>query len=290
MGAGLALAGGGLISGIGSIIGGGKQASAAKTAAKYQYNAAIKGQQTELAMYKKGISEIQPFVTGGTNALTALQQLTGTGPGATAQSVLTAPLTAPINTTFPMFTPTVAGVKATPGYQVQQFIGQNQLKNYGAGQGQPLGGGTGYALAQMETGLNLGTWQNQQNAYIQNVQQQQANTALALQQRGQIANLLGAQVGVGSSDAAAALGASVNTGTQIANLQGTAGAALASGAVGQANALAGITSNIGSTAQNTALAYALSQQGLFGNPNAGAASGPAGDASAAANAAQTSFT
>ena len=266
MGAGLAIGASGLVSGLGSIIGGGKQAQAAQTAAQYQYQAAIKGQQTELAMYKKGISEIQPFVTGGTNALTALQQLTGTGPGATAQSVLTAPLTTPLKTQYPMFTPTVAGVKATPGYQVQQFIGQNQLKNYGAGQGQPLGGGTGFALAQMETGLNLGTWQNQQNAYIQNVQQQQANTSLELQQRAQIGNLVGTQVGVGSTDAAAALGASVNTGGQIAQLQGAAGAAQASGAVGQANALAGITSNIGSTAQNTALAYALSQQGLFGQP------------------------
>lgn len=273
MGAGLAIGASGLISGLGSIIGGGKQAQAAQTAAQYQYQAAIKGQQTELAMYKKGISEIQPFVTGGTNALTALQQLTGTGPGATAQSVLTAPLTTPLKTQYPMFTPTVAGVKATPGYQVQQFIGQNQLKNYGAGQGQPLGGGTGFALAQMETGLNLGTWQNQQNAYIQNVQQQQANTSLELQQRAQIGNLVGTQVGVGSTDAAAALGASVNTGGQIAQLQGAGGAALASGAVGQANALAGITSNIGSTAQNTALAYALSQQGLFGNPNATAPPG-----------------
>lgn len=263
--AGTAILGGGAISGLSSLIGGGKQSAAISNAAAKQLRAAKLAQQTELKMYKTGISKISPFVKYGQQAIPAVQALTGTGPGATAQSVLTSPLLSPIQTQYPTFQSTVAGVQSSPGYQTQEFIGQTQIKNQLASQGLRLGGAFGTQLAQFETGLNLGTWQAQQQAYLQNIAQLQQGNTLELGQRAQILNALTGQIGTGATAATSALGAAVNTGGQIAQIQQSAGAAGAAASIAQGNVGAGVTNALGGAASNTALLYALNQQGAFGS-------------------------
>src|SRR5215467_7132722 len=93
-----------------------------------------------------------------------------------------------------------------------------------------------------------------------------------LQQRTQIANMLSQRLGVGLQGVGVGTGAAVPLSSQIASSITGGGAALASGAVGSANAwtggLGGLGNAAASGASNLALINALQQGGGFNVANA----------------------
>ena len=263
IGTGTALLGSGLISGLGSIVGGGKQAQAASEAAQAQVQAAQIAAQTQLEMFGVAQNALNPFIQYGQNAMPTVQQMTGTAPGT---SPLTAPLTSPLQTNWPMFSPTPSQLAATPGYQFQQQVTQNQIGAQQAAQGRGYSGGALFAEQAAGTGLAQSTWQAQLQSYLAQVQQQQQGTSLALNQRAQTYNMLTGQVNTGVGAAGALAGTAVNTGQGIAETQLASGQAQAGGIIGSANAMTNAIGGVTGAASNTALLYAMNQGGLFGNP------------------------
>jgi len=274
--AGGAILASGAIGGLSSIIGGGKQAQAASEAAQAQVQAAQIASQTQLAMFQEAKNQLSPFIQYGQQSLPALQALTGTGPNATAQSVLTSPLLSPIQTQWPMFSPTMDWLKTTPGYQFQLDVGSESIKNELAAKGLRLGGAFGTALQKYTTGLADTTYAQQLQNYQSQVAQQMQGAQLTLNQRAQILNALGGQAQLGVGAAGALTGASIQTGQGVAQTQLASGAAQAGGIVGQANALSGALSGVSGSASNTALLYAMNQGGLFGGAPTSSAFNPAG--------------
>jgi hypothetical protein len=264
---GIGLLGSGLVSGLGSIVGGGKQAQAAEQAAQAQVQAAQIAQNTELQMFGTAANALSPFQQYGTGAISAVQQLTGTGPGASASSVLSSPLLSPVQTQWPMFQPTEQWLQSTPGYQFQVSQGTQSVENQMASKGLRMGGAFGTALQQYTTNLADTTYAQQLQNYLSQVSQQQQGASLTLNQRAQQYNMLTGQIGTGLSAAGALTGAAINTGGQVAQTQMASGAAQAAGIVGQANALTNAISGVSGAASNTALLYAMNQGGMFGTPS-----------------------
>lgn len=249
----------GLLGAGSSIIGGGKGASAATQAAKVQAQAAQQAAALQAAEFGIVQGNLQPFIGLGTGAIPALQGLTGTGQGG---NPLTAPLTAPL----PQWNPTMEGLAQTPGYQFTLQQGLQATQNALAAQGLGRSGAATRGAAQYATGLASQTYNQQLQNYLALQQQEMAY-------RGQVAGLLGSQVGVGANAAAGQGQIGQQFSSNIANTLTSGAAAQAGGIVGAANATINALGGVSGAGSNTAILMALNQAGLFGPTAAGAGSG-----------------
>ena len=241
-----AVLGAGAIGAIGSVASGVVGANAAQSAAQTQASAAELASNNTLAEFNKTQANLAPFVGAGTNALTELQGLTGTNAGG---NPLTAPLTKP-------FTPTMASLEATPGYQFSLTQGLNATQNSYAAQGLGTSGAALKGAAGYAEGLAGTTYQQQFQNY--------------LQQNQQIYGLLSGISSTGEN-AAAMTGQQGLTATgQAGNYLTSGAAASAAGTIGAANSTINALSGVSGSANNAALMLALNNSGLFGGTSTAA--------------------
>lgn len=237
---------GGLASAGAGIAGSAMQASAAGNAAQTQANAArtgmgiaqanlgaARGAQTAATTQAQDI--YSPYIQAGAQGIGSLSQALSPG-GALTQGW---------NQTFQA--PSAAQAEATPGYQFALQQGLGAIQSGAAAQGNLLSGGTQKALANYATGLASQTYQQAYNNALTGYQtnyQTWANNQQNLYTRlmgltAQGAGATGQYAGLAQTGAQN-IGNLYNYNTQaMAQLLGAQGTAQASGAVGQANALAG---------------------------------------------------
>jgi hypothetical protein len=245
-----AILAGGLLSGAGSIFSGLMGSNAAKDAAKTQASAETAATNAELGMFNTAQSDIAPWLSGGQNALAALQKALGIGPGGTGA-------TNPLLTMLGIGAdgkPTGSGInpatfQASPGYQFQLQQGLNGVTNSAAAAG-GLGGNALKALQGYGSGLANQSW----SQYLGNV-----NTGW----QGLIGNLSGLS-GQGAGAAGTMGNQALATGGQIGSNVTGAGAAAAAGTMGSTNALAGGITGATGGLSNAAMLYALMSQGQTG--------------------------
>lgn len=190
-------------------------AGAANKAANAQTQAAKDAQATQLQMYNQTRSDLSPFMTAGTGALSQLASIFGFGPGGGGPNASAA----------------MSQLSQFPGYQFGRDQGIQALDRSAASKGLLLSGaqlkdaqefGTNYAMTQ--------AW----NPYISEL-----NTI-----SGQGEN---AAAGVGTAGAAAGQG--------IAQSQLAAGQSQAAGAVSQGNIIGSGINGIGSQLSNLLSSY-----------------------------------
>jgi hypothetical protein len=210
------------------------QAQAAEDAAQLQHEdaqAALAFQNKEWETQQKNLA---PWLSAGKGALGELTGLTST-PG---EGLLT-----PFGETFKA--PTAAEAAATPGYQFTLNQGETALQNSAAARGGALSGGTAKDIANYAEGLASTTYQQTFNNVL--TQYQQAFNKFETNQTNTYNRLAGiagtgqtAATTLGSEGSAAANNVSntmLTSGAQIGQQLNNAGAATASGYVGQANAI-----------------------------------------------------
>jgi len=239
MGMAAAIVGAGALGVAGSVASGVIGANAADKAASTQAAASDTASANTLAMFNKTQANLAPFVGAGTNALTAMQGLTGTNLGG---NPLTAPLTAPFN-------PTMASLAATPGYQFTLDQGLKSTQNGFAAQGLGTSGAAAKGAANYAEGLAGTTYQQQFQNY--------------LTQNQQIYNLLGGQTSLGENAAATTGNQGLSATGQAGNFLTSGAAASAAGTIGAANSAINGLSGISSAGSNTAMMLALNNSGLF---------------------------
>lgn len=213
------------------------QSGAAQSAAQTQASAAEQAGNNTMAMFDQTNANLAPYRNLGSQASSAL--------GAALPSLTST------------FSPTMAQLAQTPGYQFTLQQGEQATQNSYAAQGLGSSGSALKGSAQYAEGLASTTYQQQFENY--------------LQQNSQIYNMLGNATGIGAN-AAAMTGQQGLTATGQAGAFNTSGAAAsAAGTVGSANAITGGISNAGSSLTSLGLLSALSgNNSLFSN-----ASGPA---------------
>jgi hypothetical protein len=215
-----------IAAGIGSVasIGGGLiAAGGAKKAARAQEQAARDAQASNERMLERQIELQEPFRQAGMTAQDQIMQLLGIGGDASAEGY--GSLAKPFSQT---------DFEQDPGYAFRQTEGMRALERSAAARGNLLSGGTlrgiqrfGQDLASQEYGNAFNRYQIERNARL--------NPLQSLMGSGQSAtNVMTGNVGQAGQN-------------QQANLM-NAGAARASGYVGQANALGGALSSIGQAA------------------------------------------
>lgn len=247
-----AIAGGAALSGITSLIGGGKQASAATRAAQIQANAALQAANLQQQRFQTVAGTLDPFIQYGQQFMNPLLQLTGVGGG--GAGVLNAPLTQLPGQVVQQWAPTTQQLEQMPGYQFQVNQALKAAQSQVIGQlGQ--GGRGGPSLLTAETvasGLAGENWAANWQQFMQqqglNLQQQQLN----LQGRAQTFNMLagGLQTGLGAAGALG--GVSVQNAANIGNALQAAGAAQAGGTVGASNVLFGAQGGVTGLGQSIA--------------------------------------
>lgn len=212
----------GIISGVGSLIGGILGSNAAQTAASDQSQAVNKGLATQQQVYNTDSTAVQPYQAAGSAALSQLGA--GTAAGGQFNS-----------------TPTSAQVMAEdPGYQFNLDQGQQAVQRAAAAGGGAASGGALKAASQYATNYTTNAYAN---AYQQFMNTRQSNY-------GNLSNL----AGMGMQANNQLIGAGQNFANQSSNLYVDQGNALAAGAMGSANAWSGALSGIGTAAQG---AYAM---------------------------------
>lgn len=262
IGVGTALLAGSGISGISSLIGGGKQASAAKDAAQIQADAARFSAMLQQQRFEEVKGLLTPFVDYGRGAIPSVQFGTGTGPDAQPGDFQNALLTK-----LPgQWAPTMENLEKMPGYQFQLQQGMRAASNAGlATYGQS--GNTIRAGVQAASGLAASNWQSNFNQWLAQQNLDQSGKA-------QTYNMLTGQVGTGLQAAGALGGVGIQSAAQVGNALQAAAGYTGAGIVGAANAGANALAGAGGAASNAALMYALNQGGYFGNT--GNSLGPGG--------------
>ena len=231
----------GLLNGL---IGGG----AAKAASQQQAQLGWAQLMMQAQMQAQMNERLAPFVQGGKNALGALQRLTGTNEGGDpTKAYLTS-----------KFAPTMEQLASTPGYQFTLGQGQKAVTNAAAAKGLGQSGAALRGAVDYAGGLASTTFQQQFQNY--------------LAENAQIYNMINGQTQTG-------LNAAVQQGAQgnqilgmMTNSLGGIGSALASGTVGQANAMMGGLNALAGGGSNALMLYALGNSGLFG-PSGGGSGG-----------------
>ena len=253
IGVGTALLAGSGISGISSLIGGGKQASAAKDAAQIQADAARFSAQLQQQRFEEVKQLLTPFVDYGRGAMPSVQWGTGTWPGADPADFQNALLTK-----LPgQWSPTMENLENMPGYKFQLQQGMRAATNAGlATYGQS--GNTIRAGVQAASGLAASNWQSNFNQWLAQQNLDQSGKA-------QTYNMLTGQVGTGLQAAGALGGVGIQNAAQVGNALQAAAGYQGAGIVGAANANAAGLAGAGGAASNAGLLYALNQSGYFGN-------------------------
>jgi hypothetical protein len=127
--------------GVASVAGGLISSSGAQSAANTQAQAATEAARVQKQMFDTTQANLQPWMQGGGNALTALQQALGIGPGGGGS----------VNP---------SGFQQSPGYQWQMDQGLTAVENSAAAKGGLSGGNTLKALQSYGTGLANQDWYN----------------------------------------------------------------------------------------------------------------------------------
>lgn len=188
---------------------------ASKSAAQTQANAAQNATNAQLSMFQTTQNNLAPYMSSGTNALSALNSGLGIGPN-TGGPVGYGSLTTP-------FSP--AQYQQSPGYSFQMGQGVQAVQNSASAAGGIGGGNTLKALTTFGQGLANSDYQQAYQNYV-GQQQQQYGMLSGVANSGQnaAAGLGGISAGVGQSIGGNIIGA---------------GNALAAGQVGSANAITG---------------------------------------------------
>ena len=219
LGAGALNAGGSLLSGI-------LGSNASSKAAGQEIAAANQAIGYEEGNYNTAQTNLDPFIKGGQNALTALQAMLGIGGG--GQGGAYNPVLAMLGI-GPTGQPTGSGINtssfvASPGYQFQLQQGENAVTNSAAANG-GLGGNALKALTNYGSGLANQSWQQ----YLGNVNSGWNSLT------GELGSLAGS-----GQQAATNLGQiGTSVGSSVAGLMTGAGNAAAAGTIGSTNALTG---------------------------------------------------
>lgn len=218
--------------------------SAAGDAANAQVQAANTASQTELSMFNQTQANEKPYMTAGTNSLSALMQglgLTSGSNGAVGNGALTAPF----------------NYQASPAYAYEQQQALQATQNSAAAKGGLNSGNTDLALQANAQNLASTDYTNQAN--------------LDMSQKSQLYQMLQTVAGSGQNAAAnlGSLGAS--TANQVGANTISAGNSSAAGTVAQANSLSnllnnsafqnGVTSMFGGSGSGVNSAGALQQIG-----------------------------
>lgn len=250
---GTAMLAGSGISGVSSLVGGGKQASAAKDAAQIQADAARFSAELQQKRFEEVKGLLTPFVDYGRQAIPSVEWGTGTWPGADPADFTNALLTK-----LPgQWSPTMENLEKMPGYQFQLQQGMRAANNAGlATYGQS--GNTIRAGVQAASGLAASNWQSNFNQWLAQQNLDQSGKA-------QTYNMLTGQVGTGLQAAGALGGVGIQSAAQVGNALQAAAGYQGAGIVGSANAMAGGLAGAGGAASNAAMMYALQQGGYFGN-------------------------
>lgn len=228
---GWAAAGAAALSAGGAVANGIIGSKAAGSAASTEANAYNQASGVEQSMFDQTQQNLQPFISGGTNALTSLQKLLNIGPGTTGNA--TNPILQMLGIGGPGGTGAgninPATFQGSPGFQYQIQQGTNAVTNSAAANG-GLGGNalralqqTGQGLANQNFSQYLGQTNSAYNSLIGQLQNISGEGAATAGQLGSIATNVGAQIG----------GNDIGTGS-----------ALASGTLGSANAMAGGISGV----------------------------------------------
>lgn len=258
--------------------------SAAQSAASTEAAAAQESAQVQQNMFNTTQANLAPYMTAGSNSLSALMQLLGFTPGTTTttppttqtvtmpgsggwgaanlpttQTITSPGATTTSPTTFNLANssllnaPTLAQFQQSPGYQFQLQQGLNALKNNAAATGGINSGNTLQALTQYATGLANQDW----NTFYSQYTGQQA----------QVFNMLNALTQQGQNAAANLGGIGTTAASNIGNALTSAANASAAGTIGTASAVSGGISGL----SNNALLAAL-----LTNPSGGAAAANSG--------------
>lgn len=230
---------------VGSVAAASIGSSAASKAARVQAQAAQQATQVQQSQFDQTVHNLAPFVQGGQQAFSALNDLTGVSVGG---NPLTAPLTKP-------FAP--VDLEATPGYKFILDQGLKATQNSYAGMGLGSSGAAMKGAADYATGLASSTYNTQLENY--------------LKQNQQIYNMISGQAGTGEAAAAGQGQIGAQTAAGIGNTITSGAAATAGGIVGSANALSAGITGVANTGANTTLlstlAPLLTSNGLYGNTN-----------------------
>jgi F0F1-type ATP synthase membrane subunit c/vacuolar-type H+-ATPase subunit K len=116
--------------------------NAANSAAKKEQAALLNASNTEQAQYAQTQGNLQPYITGGQNAFSALQSALGIGTGGGAGTI------------------NPAAFQASPGYQFQLQQGLNGVQNAASNTGGVGGGNALKALQSYGSGLANQGWQS----------------------------------------------------------------------------------------------------------------------------------
>ena len=223
---------GGIISGIGSIIGGNQAASAAKAASDQQ-----------MRQYYITRQDLTPFRDTGAAALPNLLSLAQSGPNAGGTDYLSA-----ANAIAPgQFTQ--AELEATPGYQFTRDQGLKSVQSAAAARGLGVSGASLKGAADYATGLADKTYLDQFNVAQQRFQNQ---INLNQAQQGNIGNQFQRLYNTANLGQTAA----TSTGQIGAQLAGNAGQFLTASGALQAAGTQGLASGLGN-ALNQGLGYYL---------------------------------
>jgi hypothetical protein len=258
----MAMLGGSLLSGVGGMIGAGRQSGAATSAANQSAIWQILGQQqgrdAAMQMYNKAATTLDPYTTAGGNSL---KLLTSYLQGDAAKQAGIGGGGANLLSTFE---PTMEQLEKTPGYQFTLSQGTKAAQNAAAAKGlgasgNAIQGGINYA-----TGLASTTFNEQLKNYMsQNLQAYNM--------------LMGpSQIGVGAATTLA--GGAMNLGGQMMNnLQNAymnVGNTIGAGTMGAANAESqGIQSLASSAGQAAMMPYYAQNFARNVNPSATASAG-----------------
>jgi len=253
IGVGTAILGSAGISGISSLIGGGKQASAAKDAAQIQANAALQAAALQQQRFEDVKKLLTPFVDYGTNVIPSVQALTGTRPGDDP----TAPLTAPLTKLPDKWEPTMEQLEKMPGYQFQKTSAIQAGKNALSASGLFASGAGLSSIENIASNLAASNWQA-------NWQQFAGQQNLDMAGRAQTYNQLTGMVHTGLEGAAALGGVGIQSAGQVGNALQAAGAAQGAGVATAGNIMGQTTANLGGIGSNALLLSALDKQGAFG--------------------------
>jgi len=190
-----AIIGASAIGAAGSLAGASAQSSAAKSAAAAQEQAATTASNTEQNMFNTAVSEQQPFINAGKNAIPTLEGLLGTGPG--GPGAMTDIL------------------KNVPGFNFISDLAQKGVSNQGTVTG--LGGNTLLAGANAGTNVALSSaWNPIVNSLMSLVQSGSGAAGNVGQQAVQTgANVAGSTMNVGNAIAGGATGAAGNIGNSL---------------------------------------------------------------------------
>jgi hypothetical protein len=265
--------------GLGALLGGGISAIGSVTAASEQAAAQQNALNFQQGVYSQSQSELAPYYSAGTSALSSLVGGVGTAnaPGNLTQTpqAFGAATGTPVGSapqySLPDFT--LQQFQQSPGYQFQLQQGVNAIQNAAGPKTGVLSGNTLQALQTYGTGLANQDWYNwltnQQNNYNTAFQAQNQsylqNYGIANQNQSNLYNrLLG--LATGGQQAATLTGPQSSLANTIGNTASSIGSSNAAGILGATGGVSNALTGASNANQYSALIQALNGSGSSASP------------------------